>query len=179
MRALCTGTPLTSSGRGSINEIDSIMQAMWDNYRVSPSVIYVNSQELKNITNKVLSNASGPLLRYTAAADDNNMGEYEMVASGTISFYFNPFAIDGGRKIPIKVHPTLPPGTIFGYAEDLPAQYQSNNVPRCVEVRTRRDYYEIDWPLRTRQYEMGVYAEEVLVAYAPFAMFAITNIANG
>ena len=174
-----TGTPLTASGRGSVNEIDVALQAMWDQNRVSPSVIYVNSQELKNITNKVLSNASGPLLRYTATADDNEMNQYEMVASGTVSFYFNPFALDGGRKIPIKVHPTLPPGTILGYCADLPAQYQNNNVPQAVEVRTRRDYYELDWPLRTRQYEMGVYAEEVLVCYAPFSLMLLTNIANG
>jgi hypothetical protein len=52
-----TGTPLTSSGRGSVTEIDQMLQTMWDTYQVSPSVLYVNSQELKNITNKVLSSA--------------------------------------------------------------------------------------------------------------------------
>ena len=173
------GTPLTSSGRGSISEIDTMLQSMWDNYRLSPSVLWVNSQELKNITNKVLSNASGPLLRYTSAGDDAGMNEYRLVASGTIDFYFNPFAMDGGRKIPIRVHPTLPAGTILATTNDLPAQYQNNNVPNVAEVKTRRDYYEIDWPLRTRQYEMGVYAEEVLAVYAPFALGVIYNIANG
>lgn len=49
-----TGTALTASGRGSVVEIDNMLQAMWDNYRISPTVIYVSSQELKNITNKVL-----------------------------------------------------------------------------------------------------------------------------
>ena len=57
-----TGTPLTASGRGSVVEIDTMFQKMWDNFQVSPTVLYVNSQELKNITGKVLSNASGPLL---------------------------------------------------------------------------------------------------------------------
>ncbi len=174
-----TGTPLTSSGRGSVNEIDTALQSLWDNYRLSPSVMYVNSQEYKNITNKVLSNASGPLLRYTAAADDANMSEYRMVASGGIDFYFNPFALDGGRKIPIKIHPTIPPGTILLHTTDLPAQYQSNHVPNVAEVKERRGYYQIDWPPRTRQYEMGVYAEEVLAVYAPFAIGVIYNIGNG
>ena len=59
-----TGTPLTASGRGSVVEIDTMFQKMWDNFELSPTVLYVNSQELKNITSKVLSNASGPLLRY-------------------------------------------------------------------------------------------------------------------
>jgi len=173
------GTPLTSSGRGSINEIDTMLQSMWDNYRLSPSVLWMNSQELKNVTSKVLSNASGPLLRYTAASDDAGMNEYRLVASGTIDFYFNPFALDGGRKMPIRVHPTLPAGTILATTGDLPTQYQNNNVPNVCEVKTRRDYYEIDYPLRTRQYEMGVYAEQVLAVYAPFALGVITNIANG
>ena len=52
-------------------------------------------------------------------------------------------------------------------------------MPNVAEIKTRRDYYRVDWPLRTRQREVGVYAEEVLAIYAPFALGAITNIANG
>ena len=40
-------------------EIDTMFQQMWNLYQVSPTVLYVNVQELKNITAKVLSNASG------------------------------------------------------------------------------------------------------------------------
>lgn len=174
-----TGTVLTASGRGSVNEIDVMLQSMWDNYRLSPTVLYVNSQELKNITNKVLSNASGPLLRYNVPATGGGVDPYAIVAGGTVEFYFNPFSADGGVKIPVKVHPDLPPGTIIGWCEQLPPAYQSNEVPNVAEVKTRRDYYRVDWPLRTRQREVGVYAEEVLAIYAPFAMGVIANIANG
>jgi hypothetical protein len=38
-----TGTPLTSSGRGSIVEIDTMFQQMWNLYELSPTVLYVNS----------------------------------------------------------------------------------------------------------------------------------------
>ena len=34
---------------------------MWTTYRISPTVLYVNAQEQKNITNKCLTSASGPL----------------------------------------------------------------------------------------------------------------------
>src|SRR6202008_184887 len=47
-----TGTPLTASGRGSVVEIDTMFQTMWNNFEVSPTVLYVNAKELKNITNK-------------------------------------------------------------------------------------------------------------------------------
>ena len=171
-----TGTPLTSSGRGSVTEIDDMFQQMWNLYQVSSTVLYVNVQELRNITAKVLSNASGPLLKYEVATDGN---PYDLAAAGAVSFYFNPFTLNGGLKIPVRIHPRVPPGTIIGYAENLPIQYQSNEVPNVAEVKTRQDYYQIDWPVVTRQRQVGVYAEEVLAIYAPFAMGVITNIANG
>ncbi|MGH7039894.1 MAG: hypothetical protein ACREE1_17355 [Stellaceae bacterium] len=173
-----TGTPLTASGRGSIVEIDTMLETMWSDFELSPTVLYVNAQELKNITGKVLSNASGPLLHYDVRTDGSE-GEYAITASGFVSFYYNPFAIDGGLRIPIRIHPRVPPGTIIGWAENMPIQYQSNEVPNVAEMKTRQDYYQIDWPIVTRQRQVGVYAEECLCVYAPFALGAITNIGNG
>ncbi|HYZ40554.1 MAG TPA: hypothetical protein VE687_08005, partial [Stellaceae bacterium] len=173
-----TGTPLTASGRGSVVEIDTMFQRMWDNFQLSPTVLYCNSQELKNITTKVLSNTAGPLLRYDSPAD-GTAGEYQLTASGVVQYYYNPFALNGGLKIPLRIHPRVPPGTIIGWAENLPIQYQSNEVPNVAEIKTRQDYYQIDWPIVTRQRQVGVYAEEVLAVYAPFAMGIICNIGNG
>ena len=173
-----TGTPLTASGRGSVTEIDVMFEAMWDLYQVSPTVLYVNSQELKNITDKVLSSGSGPLLRFDVPADGSS-GGYQLTAAGVVQFYYNPFAINGGLRIPIRIHPRVAPGTIIGWAENLPVQYQSNEVPNIAEIKTRQDYYQINWPIVTRQRQIGVYAEEVLAVYAPFAMGVITNIGNG
>jgi hypothetical protein len=170
------GTPLTASGRGSIVEIDTLLQNMWDTYRLGPTVIFVSSQEQKNITNKVLSNASGPLLRYDVTATPGQ--PYAITAGGQIKYYYNPFDGDG-MTIPIVPHPDLAPGTLFAYCERLPEWYQSNDVPNVAEVITRRDYYRVDWPLRTRRREYGIYAEEVLAVYAQFAMGIITNIGNG
>ncbi len=172
------GTALTASGRGSVVEIDTMFQKMWDTFQVSPTVLYVNSQELKNITTKVLSNASGPLLKFDTPAD-GSAGEYQLTASGVVQYYYNPFALNGGLRIPIRIHPKVPPGTIIGWAENLPIQYQSNEVPNVAEIKTRQDYYQIDWPIVTRQRQVGVYTEAVLAVYAPFAMGVICNIANG
>lgn len=171
-----TGTYLTASGRGSVIEIDNMLLAMWNNYRITPTVIYVNAQEQKNITLKCLSNSAGPLLHY----QQNDGANYkDLHASGVVRWYYNPFSVDGGFDIPIKVHPFLPPGTIMAVAETLPAWYQNNGVEHTFAVLTRRDYYRIDWPIRTRRREFGVYCEPVLAAYAPFAIGIITNISNG
>ena len=169
------GTTLTSSGHGSVVEIDTMLQGLWDAYQVSPSVLWVNSQQLKDIASKVLSTGSAPLLQYFQNPAD---GEARVTAGAAIDFYFNPF-LNGGMRIPIRIHPMVPPGTILGYADQLPLQYQSNEVPNVAEVRVRRDYYQVDWPVTTRAQMVGVYAEETLAVYAPFAMAAITNIAAG
>jgi hypothetical protein len=176
-----TGTVLTASGRGSVVEIDTMFRTMWDTFQLSPTVLFVNSQELTNITTKVLlgpGGSPGPLLRYDTPADG---GDYRnFTAGGIISSYYNPYSPpDAGMMIPIRIHPKVPPGTIVGWAQNLPVQYQSNEVPNVAEVKTRQDYYQIDWPIVTRQRGVGVYAEEVLAVYAPFAMGVISNIANG
>jgi hypothetical protein len=169
-----TGTFLTPSGRGSIAEIDNMLLQMWNSYRLSPTVIYVNAQEQKNITTKCLTNASGPLVRYNV--DASQSAPYEFTASGVVRWYYNPFT---GVEIPMPVHPDLPPGTILAYCERLPAWYQSNETPNVAEVLTRRDYYRVDWPVRTRRREFGVYTEEVLAIYASFGIGILTNIGNG
>jgi hypothetical protein len=168
-----TGTTLTASGKGSCTEVDQMMQTMWDNYQCSVSLLLVNSQQQKDLTTRALSSGSAPLLQYFQNPAD---GEVKLTAGSSIEFYFNPYL---NKKIPIIVHPQVAPGTIIGWAEDLPAQYMSNEVPNVAEMKVRRDYYQVDWPVTTRADMVGVYVEETLAVYAPFAMGVITNIAPG
>ncbi len=156
-------------------EIDAMLLALWNNYKVSVSRIYVNAQELMNITTASLSNASGPLVRYDVSADGEN---YDLTASGTVSFYYNPFMPGGGQRIPIIVHPTLTPGTMLAYADQLPPYFKNNNTPTVAEVICRRDYYAIDWAPVTREWQFGVYSSEVLAVYAPFCIAVLTGIGN-
>jgi hypothetical protein len=54
--------------------------------------------------------------------------------------------------------------------------YPMNGVGNVMQVKCRRDYYQLEWPLRARQYEYGVYADEVLQHYATFSLGVIYNI---
>ena len=167
-----TGTPLTSDSAGGIVEIDTALKSMWDNYRLSPTDIYVNAQEMMNISKKVLANASSGAQRFTFNADQG------VIAGGTmVRSYLNKFGMNGAQEIPIRLHPNLPAGTMLFYTDVLP--YPLSNVTNVVQIRTRRDYYQIEWPMRSRKYEYGVYADEVLQNYFPPAFGVITNIANG
>lgn len=170
-----TGTKLTASGRGSCKEVDDMLQDMWDRYKLSPSVLYVSSQELRALTDVCLQGiGSSSLLQVYKTPEE----AYGLTAGGTIQWYFNPFDTSGGQRIPILIHPDFAPGTIVGWCERLPLSYQSNNVPEVVEILERQGYYQIDWPLRTRRRERGVYVEQTLVNYVPFAWGIITNIAK-
>ncbi len=173
------GAVLTASGRGTVVEIDAMLKALWDQYRVSPSILLVNSQEQLNITNKVLQGGSSgspaPLLRQnvTVGADG------QISAGQVVSHYYNPFSLNGGHMIPIVLHPNVPPGTILAWADNLPAQYQNNNVPNVAEMHIREEWRDIEWPLVTRSYQHGIYVQETLAVYAPFAMAVLSGIGNG
>jgi hypothetical protein len=167
-----TGTVLTADGVGGVVEIDTALRWFWDNYRLSPTRILVHAQERDNITKKVLAGNSAPAHRFTFNASQSGINGGMLVTG-----YLNKFTMAGAQEIPIDLHPNMPPGTILFITEELP--YPLSNVTDVMRIRTRRDYYQIEWPLRTRKYEYGIYADEVLQHYFPPSMGVITNIANG
>ena len=166
------GTPLTSDGAGGIVEIDAALKSFWDNYRLSPTDIYMNSQEMNNVGKKILAGGSNSAQRFTFTTNQGVVAGGIMVRS-----YLNKFSMGGPVEIPIHLHPNMPPGTIMFYTDQLP--YPLSNVPNVYRILTRREYYQIEWPLRSRKYEYGVYADEVLQGYFPPSQGIITNIANG
>ena len=167
-----TGSTLTADNQGGIVEIDAALLDRWNNYRLSPDCIWVSSQEQANISKKVLSASSNAAQRFSFNVDQGMLAGGVMVRS-----YLNKYSLDGAKEIPIKLHPNLPPGTILMTTGELP--YPLSNVGNVMQMSMRRDYYQIEYPLRTRKYEYGVYADGVLQHYFPPAMAVITNIANG
>ncbi len=167
-----TGTPLTSDGAGGIVEIDAALKSFWDNYRLSPSTAWVNSQEMNNIGKKILAGNSSAAQRFVFNADQGMLGGGIMVRS-----YLNKFAMNGAQTLDIKLHPNMPPGTILFTTETLP--YPLSNVNNILQMRMRRDYYQIEWPQTSRKYQYGIYCDGVLQNYFPPSQGIITNIANG
>ena len=167
-----TGTALTSDGAGGIADFELAFATFYNRYRLSPTRIFVSSQECINITKKIIANGGAPLLRFTM--DASKIADGKIAAGAVIGSYLNKVM---NVDIPIQVHPLLPPGTILFYTDQLP--YPMNGVADVVRKKLRRDYYQMEWPLRSRKYEYGVYADGVLQHYAPFSLGVITNITNG
>jgi len=164
-----TGSTLTSNGAGGIVEFDTAFQYFYDIYRLSPTVIYVSSQESRNISKKIIANAGAPLLRQIEAGGNANLS-----SGWKVSSVLNTTT---GDEVALKIHPNLPAGTVLFFTESLP--YPLSNVSNTTQVLLRADYFQIDWPLITRKHQYGVYCDGVLQHYAPFSMGVISNIANG
>jgi hypothetical protein len=167
-----TGTPLTADGAGGVVEIDVALKSFWDNYRLSPDTMWVNSQEALNISKKIVQGAANAAQRFVFESVQDAIGGGIMVRT-----YLNRFSMQGANVVDIKIHPNIPAGTILFTTKSLP--YPVNGVGNVFQVRARQEYYQIEWPLRSRRYEYGVYADEVLQNYFPPAFGIITNIGNG
>ena len=166
------GMPLTADGAGGVVEIDAVLKSMWDNYRLSPDTMWVSSQEALNISRKIVTGSAAAAQRFVFDASQDFVGGGIMVRA-----YLNRFSMQGGSVVAIKVHPNMPAGTALMTTGVLP--YPLAGVGNLIQIRTRQDYYQIEWPLRTRRYEYGVYADEVLQHYFPPSLALITNIGNG
>jgi hypothetical protein len=166
------GAGFTSDGAGGVVEIDNALRDRWDTYRLAPSVMYVNSQEAKSIKNIVIGNGGAPLVRFVSDLPD---GAHSFSAGAAVGFYLNPFSLGGPTMIPIKIHPYVPAGTVLMLTEELP--YPLSNVSNVYQMKLRRDYYQIEWPVTTRKYGFGVYFDGVLQHYFPPSIILIQNVA--
>lgn len=167
------GAALTADNAGGVIQIDAALKSFWDNYRLSPDTIWVNSQEALSISRLLAAGSAGTSnFRVNVDVRDG------LIAGGImVKEYLNRFSMAGGQVIPIRIHPNMPAGTILFTTKSLP--YPLSNVGNVMQVRTRQDYYQIEWPLRTRKYEYGVYADEVLQHYFPPSMGVIATIGAG
>jgi hypothetical protein len=166
------GTPLTADTLGGVVEIDTALQAFWDKYRLSPDTIWVNSQEQKNITHKVLQGSTAGAQRFML-----NSVQGSVVGGDLVTTYLNKFGMNGSKSLNIRLHPNLPPGTILFDSETLP--FPTSNVPEVLVKRVREDYRAEVWPQTTRKVPFSVTFDGVLQNYFPPAFGSITNIANG
>jgi hypothetical protein len=168
------GATLTGNSDGSIAEIDTVLQAFFDNYKVSPTKMWVSSQQAKDITRKVLQSGSNGVFRINLTNGANQGG---VTAGSLVSAYLNKYAVGGPKDLPIEIHPNLPSGKIFFDCNEIP--YPLANIPGPYRMHCLRDYYQRLWPQTTETRFTSVNFYGVLQVYTPFAMGLLDNIAAG
>ena len=168
------GAQFSSDNYGGCTEINTMLKSFWDNYRLGPDVIYVNSAEKDAIRKRILANASSS----GAQRFVMTMEKGEITGGALKIQYYNPFSMtEEDEAVPIKIHPYMPQGTMLALCHKLP--YPLSNVSNVIQVRARRDYYQKIWPEVNRQYEEGVYSDQVLQHYFPPSIGVIQNIGKG
>jgi len=163
---------LTADNAGGIVQIETALKSMWDNYRLGPDTMWVNSQQALDISTKILAGGASGAQRFVFNSVQDALNAGVMVRT-----YLNRYSMAGGTTIDIKIHPNMPAGMILMTSKKLP--YPISNVGNVCQIRTRQDYYQIEWPLRSRKYEYGVYMDEVLQNYFPPSMALLYNITAG
>ena len=160
---------LTTDGGGSISQVASMFQQMFDLYRTGPDLIYVNSQQMSDMTTIALANGNAALFRFNM---DN--GGNQINAGAQLGSILNPYT---GKLVKVEVHPNMPAGTMLLWSDSVP--YPLNDVGQIVKKKCRRDYYSIEWPINKRRYEYGTYFDGVLQCYFPPAFGVINCIQAG
>ena len=161
------GSALTSDNAGGVEQFEAAFADFYNKYRLSPQKIYVSANDLVRITQLIIGSGGAPLLRLNVDLNQANA----IRAGVKLGTYLNKVT---GDELDVVVHPNMPTGTIMFYSDKIPAYL--DGVSTLFRVLTRQEYYQIEWPLRTRKYEYGVYADEVLQGYFMPAFGVITNV---
>ena len=173
------GATLTPDGANGCIEVETVLKYFWDTYKTSPTRMYVGSGVLRDLT-KCVANAGtqdgnlGYRLNMPNTVDAVTGG---LVAASVIQVYVNKYAWGGAKPIPVELHPNMPDGYIFFDCEINP--YPTANIPIARAVRTRRDYFMVAWPVVTRQWQNGIYADECLQVYVPYSLGLVSDIGAG
>jgi hypothetical protein len=167
-KAVTGGATLTPDGAGGIVEFDDALQYFYDVLRLVPTRILVGSQEVRTLK-KIITQAGTAT---SLARFGFNMQQGAIVGGSIAKSYLNAFGDQ--REIPIEQHPFMPNGTILFLTEELP--YELNNVSNVIQILSRQEYWQTEWPMVTRARQFGVYSDQVLQHFFPASMGIITNL---
>jgi|HubBroStandDraft_4_1064222.scaffolds.fasta_scaffold04143_9 hypothetical protein len=160
-------TGLTLAG-SNFAEIDAVLRAAYDQYKIGFDRILISAADVLDSFGAMLgqgSNANGFRMLFDA---DQETGR--IVAGRRVTSYLNKFF---NNTLDVEVHPYVPPGCILFWSDRSP--YELSGVANLLEARVRQDYYQIQWPWKSRRYEYGVYVDETFPIYFTPAFAAIIN----
>lgn len=149
---------LTSDGSGGIAEFSDAFVYLAENFKMGIDTL-VCGYGVKQAILKAIFGSTGPVYRIDTTAGAT------VTAGNDVDFLLNPYT---GQKVKIVLDPWAPTNFAFGFATRLP--YKLPNVPRPFWIETRmRDYYQVDWPVTTRNKYFGIYYSGVMKVPAAFA----------
>jgi hypothetical protein len=167
------GSSLTPNSDGTILEIETVLQFLWNNYQATVDDIYVPSDQLLLISRAILAGTSGNPSAFRILLDKEDQGK---ILGGSLAVsYLSKYTMGGAKQINIQLHPGLAPGTMLFDIKSNP--YPHSRLTTVREILTQRDYYSLLYPIRTRRWEYGTYVHEVLAHRLPQLTAVISGAA--
>lgn len=163
-------TGLTVAG-SNINEFDAVLRAGYDQYKVGFDRILMSSVDMLNSFGVMLTESAASNIFRILFDAEKETGR--IVAGRKVTSYMNKWY---NNTLDVEVHPFVPPGTVIFWSDRSP--YELSDVANLLEARVRQDYYQVQWPWRSRRYEYGVYVDETFPLYFTPAFALLTNL-NG
>jgi hypothetical protein len=160
-------TGLTIGG-SNFAEIDAVLRAAYEQYKVGFDRILISAADVLDSFGAMLGQASSNNSYRIWFDADQETGR--IVAGRRVTSYLNKFF---NNTLDIEIHPYIPPGCLLFWSDKSP--YELSGVANLLEAKVRQDYYQIQWPWRSRRYEYGVYVDEVFPCYFTPAFAAIIN----
>jgi hypothetical protein len=160
------GAPLTGDNAGGVAEIETLLESIWNNYRVSPTVIFMNARESKAIKTLSLSGGNNSM-RVTINQDNKN----RFTAGAAVNTYWSPYQ---EQLIELKTSVHVPPGKIIAIGETIP--YPDSEVANNLEMELQQEYYGEIYARTERSTPLGVSMIGALKCYLPGACGIISNI---
>jgi hypothetical protein len=167
------GATFTPLNNGRVAEIEEDLYSFWNLYQAQPDEIWCSADAKRSLSDAIMSTATGTLpVRFNYTRDSQN----QIIGGFNVNAYQSEFSMsaDGGESLPMKIHPMLPPGTIYYHLKTNP--YPGSRAPFVAGMLVQREYYSIEWPLVTRQWTFGTYVHEVLAHTLPWITAVRTGI---
>lgn len=168
------GASLTSGKNGRVNEIETILQSIFQLYQAGVDSIWGSADAVTNLDSAIRYNGTSATgFQFVTQRDQQN----NLLGGFVVSGYQSRYAVNnptGANVIPIRIHPMIPPGTLFFDVSTNP--YPHSRAAFVRGMLTQRDYYSIEWPLTNRAWTFGTYVHEVLQHNYPWIPAVLTGI---
>ncbi len=171
------GATLTGSN-GTITQIDAALLSIYNNFQISPTRMYMNTQQHYDVSNKMI--ATGTFSTFLQGEDM----QFRQGATGGIFLtkYINKAA--NGYPIEMETEPNLPPGVIVLISEVIP--FPGSEVNAVFEVETQMEYTQLEYAMSRStgttggpRYDVEVRAIETFKNMYPAGCAVLHNVAAG
>lgn len=170
------GAALTSDGAGGITQFETAIANQWNTYQVTPDAILVASNLMQFVKQRIQTSPSGSGAATTVFLRQGGP-EGAIVGGSAIEEYHCAFSAFSRTKVlPVRNIPWLPPNTVIMPTFNNPYPAAGAAIPANFRMVCREGYYGLKFPYTSRIHSMGIFVEEGLECYVPWAGIVLTSV---